>query len=68
MNAVVRYLSRYKGYDSYLAENISSNDEGISSAIQNALHQLVLNQAITALKNGVDEMLDVLYEDTKAQE
>lgn len=23
---------------------------------------------VTALKNGVDEMLDVLYEDTKAQE
>ncbi len=68
LNAVVRYLSRYSGYDEYLAENISSSDEGISSAIQNALHQLVLNQAVTALKNGVDEMLDVLYEDTKAQE
>ncbi len=68
LNAVCRYLNHYKGYDSYLAENISSSDEGISSAIQNALHQLVLNQAITALKNGVDEMLDVLYEDTKAQE
>ncbi len=68
LNAVVRYLSRYSEYDEYLAENISSSDEGISSAIQGALHQLVLNQAVTALKNGVDEMLDVLYEDTKAQE
>lgn len=65
LNAVVRYLSRYKAYDDYLAENITSSDEGISSAIQNALHQLVLNQAITALKNGVNVMLDVLYGDTK---
>ncbi len=68
LNAVVRYLSRYNAYDEYLAESVSSSDEGISSAIQNALHQLILNQAVTALKNGVDEMLDVLYEDTKAQE
>ncbi len=66
LNAVVRYLSRYSGYDEYLTENVSSSDEGISSAIQNALHQLILNQAVTALKNGVDEMLDVLYEDTKS--
>lgn len=29
---------------------------------------LVLNHAVTALKNGVGEMLDVLYEDTKEQE
>ncbi len=68
LNAVVRYLNRYKGYDSYLAENISSSDEGISSAIQSALHQLILNQVVTALKNGVDEMLDVFYEDTKKRE
>lgn len=67
LNAVCRYLNCYKGYDSYLAENISSSDEGISSAIQNALYQLILNQAVTALKNGVDEMLDVLYEDTKGE-
>lgn len=68
LNAVVRYLSRYNGYDEYLMENISSSDEGISSAIQNALHQLVLNQAVTALKNGVKAMIDVLYEDTKERE
>lgn len=68
LNAVVRYLSRYSGYDEYLVENISSSDEGISSAIQNALQQLVLNQAVTALKNGVDAMIDVLYEDTKEKE
>lgn len=65
LNAVVRYLSRYNEYDEYLAENISSSDEGISNAIQNALHQLVLNQAVTALKNGVDAMIDILYGDTK---
>ncbi len=67
LNAVVRYLNRYKGYDDYLADALSSADEGITSAIQNALHQLILNQAVTALKNGVDEMLDVLYEDTKGE-
>lgn len=61
LNAVVRYLSRYTSYDEY----ISSSNEGISSAIQNALHQLVLNQVVTALKNGVDAMIKVLYEDTK---
>ena len=38
------------------------------SAIQSALLQLVLNQAVTALKNGVDEMLDVLYDDTEDRE
>ncbi|MCM1059831.1 MAG: helix-turn-helix domain-containing protein [Eubacterium sp.] len=65
LNAIVRYLNRYNAYDDYLAENISSSDEGISGAIQNALHQLVLNQAITALKNGVDAMINVIYEDTK---
>ncbi len=68
LNAVVRYLNRYSGYDEYLAENISSSDEGISSAIQSALHQLVLNQAVAALKNGANEMLDVFYMDTKEQE
>lgn len=65
LNAVVRYLSRYNAYDEYFMENITSSDEGISSAIQNALHQLVLNQAITALKNGIGAMIDALYEDTK---
>lgn len=65
LNAVVRYLNRYSTYDEYLAESVSSSDEGISSAIQNALRRLILDQAITALKNGVDAMLDVLYEDTK---
>lgn len=50
------------------AENASSFDESISSAIQSALQQLILNQAVTAFKNGVDEVLDVLYEDTREQE
>lgn len=68
LNAVVRYLSRYSGYYEYLAENVSSSDEGISSAIQSALQQLILNQAVTALKNGVDEMVEVLYEDTTEKE
>lgn len=57
LNAVVRYLNRYSSYDEYLAEYVSSSDEGISSTIQDALYLLILNQAITALKNGVDEMI-----------
>lgn len=65
LNAVVRYLNRYSSYDEYLAEYVSSSDEDISSTIQDALYLLILNQAITALKNGANEMLDVLYEDTK---
>lgn len=65
LNAVVRYLSRYSGYDEYLAESVSSCAEGISSAIKSALYQLVLNQTVAALKNGADEMIDVLYEDTQ---
>lgn len=65
LNAVVRYLNRYSNYDEYLAEYVSSSDEGISSTIQDALYLLILNQAITALKNGADEMLNVLYENTK---
>lgn len=57
LNAVVRYLNRYSNYDEYLAEYVSSSNEGISSTIQNALHLLILNQAVTALKNGADEMI-----------
>ncbi len=68
LNAVVRYLNRYEGYDDYLVDVLSSSDEGITSQIHNALHQLVLNQAVTALKNGVGKMLDVLYENTKEEE
>ena len=63
LNAVVRYLSRYSGCDEYIAENVSSSDEGISSAIQSALHQLVLNQAVDALKNlaNSDKLADLLF-------
>ncbi len=68
LNAVVRYLNRYSGCDEYLAEYVSSGDEGISSTIQNALYQLILNQAVAALKKGVDEMVDVLYENTKSRD
>ena len=63
LNAVVRYLSRYSGCDEYIAENVSSSDVGISSAIQSALHQLVLNQAVDALKNlaNSDKLADLLF-------
>lgn len=68
LNAVCRYLDRYNSPDEFIAEYASSSDERISSAIQSALYQLILNQAVTALKNGVDEMLDVFYEDAKKQD
>ncbi len=57
LNAVVRYLSRYSSYDEFLAEYVLSSDEGISSAIQGALHQLVLNQAVTALRTELVKCL-----------
>ncbi len=41
LNAVVRYLNRYEGYDNYLADALSSADEGITSEIHNALHLLI---------------------------
>ncbi len=64
LNAVVRYLNRYEGYDDYLADALSSADEGITSEIQSAIYQLVLNQAVTALKNGVREMIEYSYRET----
>ncbi len=68
LNAVVRYLNRYEGYDDYLADALSSSDEGITSEIHNALHQLVLNQAVTALKKGVRRMIEYSYQETQTEE
>ena len=50
LNAVCRYLSRYRSFDHYIIETTSSSDEGITSSIQNAMYQLILNQAIDALR------------------
>ena len=63
LNAVVRYICRYHSYDEYLIDALSSTDEGITSEIQNALQQLVLNQAVTALKKGVRGMVDYYFEE-----
>jgi hypothetical protein len=68
LNAVVRYLNRYSSYDDYLMDALSSADEGITSEIQNALQQLVLNQAVTALKKGVRGMVDFYYRETQERE
>ncbi|MBP1544696.1 MAG: hypothetical protein J6A16_11435 [Oscillospiraceae bacterium] len=46
---------------------LSSTDDGISSEIQSALQQLVLNQAVAALKNGVRGMVDYYYGDTQEE-
>lgn len=51
MNAVCRYLDRYKTVDEYTAEATSSSDEGISGSIREAMYQLVLNQAVDALRD-----------------
>ncbi len=50
----------YEGYDDYPADAYSSADEDITSEMHNALHQLVLNQAVAALKKGVRGMLSAL--------
>lgn len=68
LNAVVRYISRYHSYDHYLIDATSSNDEGITSEIQSALQQLVLNQAVAAIKKGVRGMVDYYYRDTQIEE
>lgn len=50
LNAVCRYLCRYSSVDEFVADMTSSSDEGISSAIASALYQMILNQAIDAIK------------------
>ena len=50
LNALCRYLCRYSSIDEYVADMTSSSDEGISSAIANALYQIILNQAVDAIK------------------
>ncbi|MDE7400184.1 MAG: hypothetical protein K2N06_11740 [Oscillospiraceae bacterium] len=51
LNAVCRYLDRYRTVDEYIAEVTSSSDASITSSIRNAMYQLVLNQAVDALKD-----------------
>lgn len=50
LNAVCRYLSKNFLIDEYVAEVTSSSDEGISSTIASALYQMILNQAVDAIK------------------
>lgn len=50
LNAVCRYLLKNFSIDEYVAEVTSSSDEGISSAIHNAMYQIILNQAVDAIK------------------
>lgn len=51
LNAVCRYLDRYKTVEEYIAEVTSSSDDSITSLIRDAMYQLVLNQAVEALKD-----------------
>lgn len=50
LNALCRYLCRYSSIDEYVADMTFGSDEGISSAIANALYQIILNQAVDAIK------------------
>ncbi len=50
LNAVCRYLSKNFSIDEYIVDVTSSSDEGISSAIAGALYQMILNQAVDAIK------------------
>ena len=50
LNAVCRYLLKNFSIDEYVAEVTSSSDEEISSAIHNAMYQIILNQAVDAIK------------------
>lgn len=50
LNAVCRYLNRYFSIDDQIAELTSSSDEGITSAIRGAVYQMILNQAVDAIK------------------
>lgn len=67
LNAVVRYICRYHSYDEYLTDALSSTDEGITSEIQSALQQLVLNQAVAAIKKGVRRMVDYYFEEIEKE-
>lgn len=67
LNAVVRYICHYHSYDEYLIDALSSTDEGITSEIQNALQQLVLNQAVAAIKKGVRGMVDYYFEEIEKE-
>ncbi|MCM1276739.1 MAG: helix-turn-helix transcriptional regulator [Lachnospiraceae bacterium] len=63
LNAVCRYLDRYRSADEFVAEYGSSSDEGISSAIQSAVYRLILDQAVDAMKNLAcsDTLADALF-------
>lgn len=63
LNAVCRYLDRYKSADEFVAEYGSSSDEGISSAIRSAVYRLILDQAVDAMKclANSDRLVDALF-------
>lgn len=65
LNAICRYLDRYKSFEDYLSEEISDCcGDGITSSIREALYQLFLNQVTDALKdfyyNNIANIIDHL--------
>lgn len=46
--------------DEYIIEMTSSSDEGITSAIQNAMCQIILNQAVDAIKKLQHSQFDMI--------
>lgn len=53
LNAICRYLERYKSYDDVITE-FALEDMSITHSIRNAMYQLILNQATDALKDFVN--------------
>lgn len=50
LNAVCRYLNRYKSYDDFITE-FALDDMCITNSIRHAMYQLILSQATDALKD-----------------
>ncbi len=50
LNAMCRYLDRYKSYDDVITE-FALEDMSITNSIRSAMYQLILNQATDALKD-----------------
>lgn len=64
LNAVCRYLDRYKLYDDVITE-FALEDMSITDSIRSAMYQLILNQAADALKDfaNSDVLTNKLWSD-----
>lgn len=60
LNAVCRYLDRYKSYDEFIVDS-ALDDMYITRSVRSAMYQLVLDQATDALKDFANS--DILPND-----